>query len=146
MADIFSKEKRSEVMRLVKGKNTKPEVLLRQRLHSLGYRFRLHDKNLPGTPDIKLSKYKTLIFVNGCFWHGHHGCKHYTIPKTNNAFWVNKIKTNIFNDNSDYNRLTTMGWRVLVIWTCELKKSQIIKTLLELEKNLSCDQLLYAHR
>ena len=125
MADIFSKEKRSEVMRLVKGKNTKPEVLLRQKLHSLGYRFRLHDKSLPGSPDIKLAKYKTVIFINGCFWHGHQGCKHYTVPKTNRDFWVNKIETNTTNDKLIYEKLSSLGWKVLIIWTCELKKKNL---------------------
>lgn len=140
MADIFSKEKRSKIMGLVRGKNTKPEILIRRALHALGYRYRLHDKKLPGTPDIKLTKFKTIIFVNGCFWHGHDGCKHYTVPKTNNEFWVNKIKTNIKKDKSDYEKLTSMGWKVIVIWTCELKKSTLQGTISDLEKKILGNQ------
>jgi DNA mismatch endonuclease (patch repair protein) len=132
MADVFDKEKRSKLMGLVKAKNTKPEVLLRKGLHALGFRFGLHDSRLPGKPDIKLSKYKTVIFVNGCFWHGHPSCKYYTIPETNNEFWVDKIQTNIKRDLQNYIALRDLGWKIIIIWTCELKKSKISQTLINI--------------
>lgn len=136
MADIFSKEKRSKIMGLVKGKNTKPEKKLRSALHSLGFRFRLHDKRLPGTPDIKLTRFKTVIFVNGCFWHGHSGCKYYTIPKSNNEYWVNKIDENITRDQKKYTQLKELGWNVIIVWTCQLNRNSLNSTV-----NYICDEL-----
>lgn len=129
MSDIFNKEKRSKIMGLVKGKNTKPEIALRRELHLRGFRFRIHDRRLPGNPDIKLTKYKTVIFINGCFWHAHSNCKYYTIPKTNHEFWVDKIRTNINRDFKNYAALEKSGWNVLVIWTCSLKKKYLNETI-----------------
>ncbi|MDB5091560.1 MAG: vsr [Mucilaginibacter sp.] len=129
MTDIFNKEKRSKVMTLVKGKNTKPEIILRKKLHALGFRFRVHDRKLPGTPDVKLTKYKTVVFVNGCFWHGHLNCKYYTVPKSNHQFWVDKIEKNINRDRYNYKKLVELGWKVLVIWACELNKKRIDLTI-----------------
>lgn len=105
----------------IRSKDTKPEVLVRRFLFAHGFRFRLHRKNLPGKPDIVLSKYKTVIFINGCFWHGHQDCKYSTIPETNREFWENKISGNIQRDKETYSRLVKLGWNVIEIWQCQLK-------------------------
>ncbi|MGB8194391.1 MAG: very short patch repair endonuclease [Chitinophagaceae bacterium] len=129
MADVHSKEVRSYNMSRIKGKNTKPEMLVRKFLHAHGFRYRLHDKKLPGKPDIVLPKYKTAIFVHGCFWHGHEGCKYYVIPSTRTEWWVNKINSNITNDKKAIKTLEEARWNVLHIWECELKKNNIENTL-----------------
>ncbi len=103
-------------MSKVRGKNTKPELLVRKFLFSKGLRFRLHDKNLPSKPDIKLTKYSCLIFVNGCFWHGHKSCKNYVMPKTNKKFWYKKIETNVIRDKKKIRELRKLGWKVIIIW------------------------------
>lgn len=121
MADIFDSQKRKEIMSHIKNKNTAPEVKLRSILHRNGFRFSLTRKNLPGTPDIVLPKYKAVIFVNGCFWHGHN-CKRGQRPQTNTEFWNKKIDKNIERDRIDEAKLKELGWRVLVVWECELKK------------------------
>lgn len=107
----------------ISGKNTKPEIIIRKISHSLGYRFRLHKKELPGKPDLVFSKFKKVIFVNGCFWHGHTKCNRSVIPSTNNKFWKDKIARNKKKDKSNYIRLKKTGWDYLVIWQCEIKKS-----------------------
>lgn len=122
MVDTISPEHRSWNMSRIKGKNTKPELIVRSQLHRMGFRFRLHRKDLPGKPDIVLPKYKTVIFVHGCFWHGHKGCKFFVVPKTRTEFWVNKINTNIRNDKKNHRLLKKMGWKVVVCWECQLKK------------------------
>lgn len=109
-------------MSRIKGKNTKPEITIRSLLHHLGYRFRLHRKDLPGSPDIVLPKYRAAIFVNGCFWHFHDNCKNGKIPKTNVEYWENKLKTNVKRDKKNTADLEQAGWRVLVVWECEVKK------------------------
>lgn len=129
MADVFNKEKRSEVMSKVRGMNTKPELLVRKFLFSKGFRFRLHDKTLPSKPDIKLSKYNCLIFVHGCFWHGHKNCKNYVMPKTNKKFWYGKIETNKKRDEKNLRKLRKMGWKVIIVWECQLKVKTREKTL-----------------
>jgi DNA mismatch endonuclease (patch repair protein) len=108
-------------MSRIKNKDTKPEILIRQFLHKNGFRYRLHVKNLPGKPDIVLPKYKVIIFINGCFWHGHNDCKYYKIPKTRTEWWLNKINTNINNDIKAVNGLIELGWKIITIWECELK-------------------------
>ncbi|RQO40181.1 very short patch repair endonuclease [Chryseobacterium sp. KBW03] len=123
MADVHSKEIRSFNMSKIKGKNTKPELLVRKFLFSQGFRYRLHDKKLPGKPDIILPKYKTVIFVNGCFWHGHEGCKYFVVPKTRTEWWLDKINRNIEKDKENKIILTNTGWKVIEIWECELKAS-----------------------
>ena len=128
MADVHSKETRSYNMSRIKGKNTKPEMLVRQFLHKNGFRYRLHVKSLPGKPDIVLPKYKTVIFVHGCFWHGHNGCKYYVVPKTRTEWWLNKIKGNATNDINAETLLTASGWKIIKIWECELKKKFIEQT------------------
>lgn len=122
MTDKHSKEVRSYNMSMIKGKNTKPEMLVRKFLHANGFRYRLHQKDLLGKPDIVFPKYKTVIFVHGCFWHGHKNCKYFVTPKTNAEFWTNKIKGNILHDKLVIKSLKDTGWKVLIVWQCQLKK------------------------
>lgn len=122
MSDIFTKEKRSEIMSRIKGSNTKPEIAVRKILHAMGFRFRLHDKKLPGKPDIILPRHKNIIFVHGCFWHGHNCCNRSKIPDSNSQFWQNKIAANIKRDSQNIDALKALGWKTLVIWTCEKKE------------------------
>jgi len=129
MADVHSKETRSYNMSRIRSKNTKPEMLVRKFLHKNGFRYRLHVKNLPGKPDIVLPKYKTVIFIHGCFWHGHEGCKYYVVPKTRTEWWLNKISGNILNDNNAEAALIEAGWKINKIWECDLKKLSFEKTL-----------------
>jgi len=125
--DTVSKEKRSEIMSKIRGKNTKPEKIVRSLLHSMGYRFRLHRKGLPGKPDIVLPKYKTVIFVHGCYWHRHPGCRKAVFPKTNTQFWENKFCTNVRRDRQISDALSLLGWKVLVVWECESKDVEELK-------------------
>ena len=118
--DIWSKEKRSECMSKIHSKDTKPELTLRKALFARGFRFRVNCAKLPGKPDIVLSKYKTVIFVNGCFWHHHEGCKYAYTPKTNTKFWVDKITANVKRDEVNRQKLSALGWNVLTIWECEI--------------------------
>lgn len=119
--DVHDKKTRSYNMSQIKGKDTKPEEMVRKYLFAQGFRFRKNDKKLPGTPDIVLPKYKTVIFVNGCFWHGHEGCKYFVWPKSNPDFWKKKIETNISRDLQKIELLQSQGWRVITVWECELK-------------------------
>jgi len=138
--DIFSVAKRSELMRSIKGKNTQPEILIRRLLHRSGFRFRLHDKKLPGTPDIVLKKYKTVILINGCFWHGHTSCKRgVSLPKTRTDFWKAKIEKNRERDKSNIEKLQQLGWKVLTVYECELKTKNLTKTIETLIKNCRSD-------
>lgn len=123
-------------MSCIKGKNTKPEEIVRKTLFAKGFRYRKNDSRLPGTPDIVLPKYKTVIFVNGCFWHGHKGCKYYVVPKSNTEFWVNKITSNIKRDVIKATQLQDLGWRVITIWECELKKDKREQTLENIINNI----------
>ena len=123
MADRISPEHRSWNMSRIKGKDTKIEVMVRQYLFHYGFRFRKNDKRYPGKPDVILPKYKTAIFVHGCFWHRHEGCKLATTPKTRTEFWMEKFSKNIANDKKHYEELQKMGWNVIVIWECELEKA-----------------------
>ena len=116
-------------MSRIKGKDTKPEILVRKFLFSQGFRYRLHDKKLPGRPDIILPKYKTVIFIHGCFWHGHENCKYSALPKTRKEWWQRKIETNRINDQKSLVLLKKDGWSVITIWTCQLKSNQIKETL-----------------
>ena len=136
MADIKSKEARSYNMSQIRSKDTKPEELVRKYLFSKGFRYRKNDRRLPGTPDIVLPKYKTVIFVNGCFWHGHQGCKYFVWPKNNADFWKLKIETNIQRDEEKQSQLREMGWKVIVIWECQLHSEFRTRTLTELEHML----------
>jgi DNA mismatch endonuclease (patch repair protein) len=134
--DVHEPEVRSYNMSQIKGKNTKPEILVRKFLFSKGFRFRLHVKNLPGKPDIVLPKYKTVIFIHGCFWHGHEGCRYFVVPKTRTDWWLNKINGNKQNDQRKMTQLKKAGWRVINIWECELKPRSINSTLDNLERRL----------
>lgn len=130
MVDSFTPEKRSEIMGRIGGKNTAPERKIRSLLHRLGYRFRLHRKGLPGKPDVVLPRYKTVIFVHGCFWHGHHGCKRAALPTSRQAFWRKKISKNRERDARVLAELVTMGYQTIVVWECELKDLAAVSTRL----------------
>lgn len=132
--DVHDKKTRSYNMSRIKGKNTKPEMLVRKFLFANGYRYRLNVKTLPGKPDIVLPKYKTVIFINGCFWHGHEGCRYFVVPKTRTEWWVNKINDTQKRDREAETQLKELGWKVSVIWECELKKDSLNKTLSKLLK------------
>lgn len=119
--DIFSKSKRSEIMSKVSGKDTKPEVLVRRFLFSKGFRYRKNVNSLQGKPDIVLPKYKTIIFVHGCFWHGHENCEAARLPASNMEYWTKKISSNVIRDLQNIQLLKESGWNVIVIWECELK-------------------------
>lgn len=124
-------EQRSRCMAAIKGKDTKPEMIVRKYLFSRGLRYRVNDRKLPGSPDIVLKKYKTVVFIDGCFWHGHEGCKYYRLPKTNVDFWRHKIATNISRDYANSVDLRLAGWRVIRIWECEIKTKTKRKETLE---------------
>lgn len=122
-------EQRHKCMSLIHAKNTKPELVLRHSLWRRGFRYRVNVRRLPGSPDIVLSQYKTVIFVHGCFWHGHKGCKNYTVPKTNIEFWRAKIARNQERDQETWRQLEAKGWAVIVVWECELKKDRLEETV-----------------
>lgn len=134
MSDIFSSQKRSDIMSKISGKNTKPEILVRKFLFSKGFRYRINVKTLPGKPDIVLPKYKTVIFINGCFWHGHN-CKKEKLPSSNIDFWKGKISNNKSRDDKNSDLLIKLGWKVIIIWQCEVSKIdnriKILNKLLE---------------
>jgi len=134
MADVHEPEVRSYNMSRIKGKDTKPEMLVRKFLHARGFRYKLHDKKLPGKPDIVLPKYYTIVQVHGCFWHGHEGCKYYVVPKTRTQWWLDKITTNKRKDRENENKLMDMGWKVLTVFECELKTPNQQETLMKLIK------------
>ena len=135
MSDKLTPEKRSWNMSQIKGKDTKIEVEVRKYLFSKGYRFRKNDKRYPGKPDIVLPKYHVAIFVHGCFWHRHEGCKDATTPKTRTEFWLEKFDKNVKNDQLKQEKLRELGWKVIVIWECEIKKD-LIKTMEWLEQEI----------
>lgn len=121
---------RSRIMRAVGRRDTRPELRVRRALHSMGYRFRLHRKDLPGTPDIVLPKYRTCIFVHGCFWHRHEGCKKATTPKSNESFWQDKFARNVLRDEESRRALEALGWNVVIVWECETERAEtLFKTL-----------------
>jgi len=136
MADVHSPEIRSYNMSRIKGKNTKPEELVRKYLFSHGFRYRKNDKRYPGKPDIVLPKYKAVIFVNGCFWHKHEGCRYFVWPHNNAEFWKEKIESNVARDQRDFRLLRKAGWHVIVIWECELRKNQVDQTLQKLNDSI----------
>ena len=134
--DRHSKETRSYNMSMIKSTETKPEEMVRKYLFSKGLRYRKNVKTLPGKPDIVLPRYKTVVFVNGCFWHGHDKCKYFVMPKSNVEFWQKKISRTIIRDNETYEKLADLGWNVLTIWECQLKKNQREKSLEYLYYNI----------
>jgi len=121
MPDKISVEQRSRIMSRIRSKNTKPEIIVRKYLHSLGYRFRLHDKKLPGKPDIVMKMHKTAIQVRGCFWH-QHGCKYSNTPKSNKSYWLPKLKKNRERDKINDRKIKKIGWKLIVIWECKINK------------------------
>jgi DNA mismatch endonuclease, patch repair protein len=136
MTDVHDIKTRSYNMSRIRSKNTKPELLVRKFLHSKGYRFRLHVGYLPGKPDIVLPKYKTVIFIHGCFWHGHEGCKYFVVPKTRTDWWLNKIKGNKERDYESSDKLIGLGWKVIAIFECKLIKEKPDIILNELISNI----------
>ena len=132
MADVHSQKTRSYNMSRIKAFDTKPELLVRHFLHSCGFRYKLHDKNLSGKPDIVLPKYRTIIFINGCFWHGHARCKYFKIPKTRTAWWEAKIRRNKLNDKRVKVILRKDGWKVIELWECRLKPEKMAVTFIRL--------------
>lgn len=137
MADVHSTKVRSYNMSQIRGKGTKPEELVRKYLFAQGFRYRKNDSQLPGKPDIVLPKYRTIVFVNGCFWHKHEGCKYFVWPKNNAAFWREKILSNVERDQRNYERLQQMGWNIIVVWECELKKELRTETLNKIVKGIT---------
>ena len=143
--DNLDKNKRSCLMAKIKQKNTEPEIIVRHFLYSKGFRYRINLKSLPGSPDIVLPKYKTVIFVHGCFWHGHSNCKIAHIPKSNTKKWIHKIQKNIDRDLSNRITLMKMGWHILTVWECQLSPSKREKTLLSIELSL-CKRIIESYK
>jgi DNA mismatch endonuclease (patch repair protein) len=136
MADVHNKQTRSYNMSRIRSNNTKPELLVRKFLHANGFRYKLHDKTLPGKPDIVLPKYNTIIFIHGCFWHGHANCKYFKIPQTRTQWWLDKINRNTANDAKAVKALKKEGWKVITVWECRLQPAKVETTLSSLLKNL----------
>lgn len=134
MKDRLSKAKRSWNMSRIRSDDTKPELFIRSNLHRLGFRFRIHRKDLPGKPDIVLKKYRTVIFVHGCFWHHHENCKRASLPKTNTKYWHHKIFNNRDRDTRNKEILEKLGWNVIVVWECKIKSNSIEELLIELNQ------------
>ena len=134
MADVHTPEQRSYNMSQIKGRNTRPEKKLRSLLHQNGLRFRIHDNRLPGHPDIVLPKYRSIIFVHGCFWHRHPGCRYASVPESHGDFWNEKFSQNVERDRKNLTLLKKMGWYTIIVWECELKKdaSAVVKKILML--------------
>lgn len=131
MTDVFSKDKRKWIMGRVKGQDTKPEILVRSLIHRMGYRFRLHRRDLPGNPDIVLPKHRKIVFVNGCFWHGHEGCARSKRPTSNEHFWTDKLDQTQARDQRYRAELVEMGWRILTVWECEIRQRDRLLATLE---------------
>lgn len=131
-SDPFDPEKRSTIMSHIGGKNTTPELKVRRLLHRLGYRFRLHRKDLPGTPDIVFPSRRKVIWVHGCFWHRHQGCSRGSLPATRREFWETKLNANVRRDLADQERLKALGWRYLVVWQCELRSMDTLADKLQM--------------
>lgn len=140
MSDVHNPKQRSYNMSRIRSKDTKPEEIVRKYLFSKGFRYRKNDARFPGKPDIVLPKYKTVIFVNGCFWHKHEGCKYFVWPENNAEFWRNKIMSNVERDKRNYEQIQQQGWKVLVVWECELKPKKREKTLRQIEIELEDGQ------
>ncbi len=130
MADIVDAKRRSRIMSRIRGRDTTPELVVRRMAHRLGFRFRLHRKDLPGRPDIVFPRFRAAVFVHGCFWHRHNGCRFAYTPKSRVAFWNEKFKKNIAHDRRSEEALRNLGWRVLVIWECETQNETALKKCL----------------
>ena len=131
MTDIFDPEKRSQIMSRIRGRDTKPELIVRRVAHGLGFRFRLHRKDLPGRPDIVFPRHQAVIVVHGCFWHRHPGCKRASSPKTREGYWQNKFEDNVVRDKRNETALRDLGWKVMVIWECETKDHEAVAARIE---------------
>lgn len=142
MADVHTTEQRSKNMSAIRSKNTKPEEIVRKYLFSQGFRYRKNDKRLPGSPDIVLPKYRTVVFVNGCFWHKHEDCRYFVWPKNNDEFWKAKIEGNVVRDRQKEAQLNALGWNVIVVWECQLKKRVRESTLSQLASQIRDHQVL----
>ncbi len=142
MVDIISKEKRSWNMSRIKGKDTKPEMVVRSLLHKMGYRFRLHRKDLPGCPDIVFPKYKSVLFIHGCYWHRHKGCKYAYDPKSRIDFWEKKFQGNVERDRKQQRELKKLGWKVIVIWECQIKDVKYLTDMIEKNFSFNANVLL----
>ena len=140
MPDVLNPQQRHKCMSNIRSKNTKPEVKLRKELFNRGYRYRINVKSLPGSPDVVLAKHRTCIFVNGCFWHGHKGCNRYVQPKSNSEFWIKKIEANRERDLRDYTFLEAQGWKVIVVWECELSKEKLSDTVEQIQRQLELNR------
>jgi len=136
MTDKRSEEARSYNMSRIPSKNTKPEEIVRKYLFAKGLRYLKNDKRYPGKPDLIFPKYMTAVFVNGCFWHSHQSCKYFVVPKSNQEFWTVKLQKNCYRDKRNINKLKDMGWKVLIVWECELRKGIIERTLQNLYDNI----------
>jgi len=136
MADIVDRNTRSRMMSAIRSKNTKPEIILRRALHATGLRYRLHASNLPGKPDLVFPKYRTIVFIHGCFWHSH-SCKAFKIPETNSAFWKKKLEANRKRDKCHSIKLKQIGWKVIVVWECHIMKALILRQIQILANNIS---------
>ena len=145
MSDTMTPEQRHKIMSQVHSKNTTPERAVRRELWRRGYRYRLNDRKLPGSPDLVLPKYRAVIFINGCFWHGHRGCTKYTVPKTNEQFWREKVARNIARDELNAQRLDTLAWTVITVWECELSKKNLDATIAHIEADLQAAKTKYEH-
>jgi len=139
VADVVDKQTRSRMMAGIRGKNTKPEIALRKALHAMGFRFRLHDKRLPGRPDIVLPKWKVAIEVHGCFWHRHEGCRYSSTPATRSDFWAEKFAANVARDRRNLEQLLEEGWRTAVVWECWLREKDISGLIGELSAWIRSD-------
>lgn len=141
--DNHDKKTRSYNMSMIKSKNTKPEELVRKYLFSQGFRYRKNVRTMPGSPDIVLPKYRTVVFVNGCFWHGHSDCKYFVWPKSNTEYWYKKIENNMYRDSRNIELLQKQGWRVLTVWECMLKKELTSQTLETLSETIRVKEAQY---
>ena len=132
MADVFSRAKRSQVMSKIKGRNTQPEIVVRSILHRLGYRFRLEPQKLPGRPDVVLTRWGAVVFVHGCFWHRHRGCKFAYMPKTRKTFWKAKFDANVSRDRRVRGALRKLGWQVITVWECALREPERVSLAMKM--------------
>ena len=137
MTDVHNKKTRSYNMSMIRSKDTKPEIIVRKFLFGNGFRYKLHDKMLPGKPDLVFPKYKTVVFIHGCFWHGHEGCKYFVVPKTRKKWWLEKINRNKQLDTENFRKLKKLGWKILTVFECKLKPVNEEKTLNQLATRLT---------
>lgn len=146
MSDLLTPEQRHSCMSSIRSVSTKPEVKLRHELWRRGFRYKKNDKSLPGTPDVVLPKYKSVVFIHGCFWHGHLGCKKYVVPKSNTEFWIEKVSKNKQRDENVWRQLEAKGWSVIVVWECEIEKRNFSETLDRVENEIIANGEHYRNR